>query len=48
MKRKMKKKRRSRDSFELILNHFFDMIVRGEYSKSNDGSGTRREVVVID
>jgi hypothetical protein len=48
VKRKMKTGRRSRDSFELILNHFFDMIVRGEYSKSNDGSGTRREVVVID
>ena len=46
VKRQMKKGRRSGDSFELILNHFFYMIER-EYSKDNDGSGPR-EVVLID
>jgi tetratricopeptide (TPR) repeat protein len=39
VKRQMKKGRRSRDSFELILNHFFYMIER-EYSKDNS-SGLR-------
>ena len=46
VKRQMKEGRRSGDSFELILNHFFYMIER-EYSKDNDGSGPR-EVVLID
>jgi hypothetical protein len=39
---KMKKGKRSRDSFELILNHLFDMIEREYvYSKDNAGSGPR-------